>query len=169
MHQEAADELACIERHHPVVSLGAIKAIILPLEGDALVVGRDQAAVGDGDVVGQLLSEMRLTTPRSSRQDDQTLLTISPWVEPYRCAPRPPPRAIAQRFSALAPLRHGGSVSRCPLTGVDWKKRAPLQTTRLTHLRNLRCPPVALLSTKGDHRPRTSISLASASPCHHCA
>src|SRR5450631_2206455 len=52
MHQEAADELACIERHHPVVSLGAIKAIVLPLEGDALVVGRDQAAVGDGDAVG---------------------------------------------------------------------------------------------------------------------
>ena len=26
--------------------------IILPLEGDALVVGRDQAAVGDGDAVG---------------------------------------------------------------------------------------------------------------------
>jgi hypothetical protein len=52
MHQEAANELACIERHHPVVSLGAIKAIILPLEGDALVVGRDQAAVGDGDAVG---------------------------------------------------------------------------------------------------------------------
>jgi hypothetical protein len=37
MHQEAADELACIERHHPVVSLGAVKAIILPREGDALV------------------------------------------------------------------------------------------------------------------------------------
>src|SRR5580693_7617533 len=52
MHQEAADELACVERHHPVVSLGAVKAIILPLEGDALVVGRDQAAVGDGDAVG---------------------------------------------------------------------------------------------------------------------
>src|SRR6516225_6298549 len=52
MHQEAADELARVERHHPVVSLGAVKAIILPLEGDALVVGRDQAAVGDGDAVG---------------------------------------------------------------------------------------------------------------------
>src|ERR1700726_4380272 len=52
MHQEAADELARIERHHPVVSLGAVKAIILPREGDALVVGRDQAAVGDGDTVG---------------------------------------------------------------------------------------------------------------------
>jgi hypothetical protein len=32
MHQEAADELARVERHHPVVSLGAVKAIILPLE-----------------------------------------------------------------------------------------------------------------------------------------
>src|SRR6266481_4439630 len=30
-----------------------------------------------------------------------TLLTISPRVEPYRCAPRPPPRAIAQRFSGV--------------------------------------------------------------------
>ena len=52
MHQEAADELAWVERHHPVVSLSAVKAIILPLEGDAVVVGRDQAAVGDGDAVG---------------------------------------------------------------------------------------------------------------------
>ena len=52
MHQETADELACVECHHPVVSLGAVKAIILPLEGDAVVVGRDQAAVGDGDAVG---------------------------------------------------------------------------------------------------------------------
>src|SRR6202140_4570339 len=52
MHQEGGGELACVERHHPVVSLGAVKAIILPLEGDALVVGRDQAAVGDGDAVG---------------------------------------------------------------------------------------------------------------------
>jgi hypothetical protein len=30
-----------------------------------------------------------------------TLLTISPRVEPYWCAPRPPPRAIAQRFSGV--------------------------------------------------------------------
>ena len=47
MHQEAADELACVERHHPVVSLGAVKAIILPLEGNALVVERDQTDVAD--------------------------------------------------------------------------------------------------------------------------
>jgi hypothetical protein len=51
MHQETADELVRGERHHPVVSFGAVKAIILPLESDALVVGRDQAAVGDGDAV----------------------------------------------------------------------------------------------------------------------
>src|SRR5216683_3787830 len=30
-----------------------------------------------------------------------TLLTISPRVEPYWRAPRPPPRAIAQRFSGV--------------------------------------------------------------------
>src|SRR5580704_9098219 len=34
MHQEAADELAGIERHHPVVSLGAVKAIILGFNKD---------------------------------------------------------------------------------------------------------------------------------------
>src|SRR6266849_6136792 len=51
MHQEAADELVGIERHHPV-SLPAFEAVILPFEGDALVIERDQAAVGDGDTVG---------------------------------------------------------------------------------------------------------------------
>ena len=48
VHQEAADELVGIERHH-CVSLGTIEAVILPLEGDALVIERDQAAVGDGE------------------------------------------------------------------------------------------------------------------------
>ena len=52
MHQEAADELVGIERHQLVVSLGAFEAVILPLEGNALVVVRDQAAVGDGNTVG---------------------------------------------------------------------------------------------------------------------
>src|SRR5467141_32106 len=51
MHQEAADELVGIERHHSV-SLPTFEAVILPLEGDALVIERDQAAVGDGDAVG---------------------------------------------------------------------------------------------------------------------
>src|SRR5258708_815604 len=51
MHQEAADELVGIERHH-AVSLGTFDAVILPLEGDAAVVERDQAAVGDGDPMG---------------------------------------------------------------------------------------------------------------------
>ena len=43
VHQEAADELVGIERHH-LVSLRPFDAVILPLEGDALVVERDQAA-----------------------------------------------------------------------------------------------------------------------------
>ena len=51
MHQEAADELMGIECHH-LVSLGAFDAVILPLEGDTVVIERDQAAVGDGDTVG---------------------------------------------------------------------------------------------------------------------
>ena len=50
--EKAADELVGIERHHLVVSLAAFAAVILPLEGNALVVAREQAAVGDGDAVG---------------------------------------------------------------------------------------------------------------------
>ncbi len=45
VHQEAADELVGIERHHPV-SLPSFETVILPFEGDALVIERDQAAVG---------------------------------------------------------------------------------------------------------------------------
>jgi len=51
MHQEAADELVGIERHLGV-SLPTFEAVILPLECDALVIEREQAAVGDGDTVG---------------------------------------------------------------------------------------------------------------------
>jgi hypothetical protein len=43
MHQKAADELVRGKRHHLVVSLLAFETIILPLEGNVLVVGRDQA------------------------------------------------------------------------------------------------------------------------------
>jgi hypothetical protein len=50
VHQEAADELVGIERHH-AVSLGTIEAVILPLEGDTVAIERDQAAVGDGDAM----------------------------------------------------------------------------------------------------------------------
>src|SRR5262249_52502705 len=50
MHQEAADELVGIERHHPV-SLPTFEAIILPLEGDAFVIECDQAAVRNGDAM----------------------------------------------------------------------------------------------------------------------
>jgi hypothetical protein len=44
VNEEAAVELLCCERHH-LVSGGAVSAIILVLEGDAVVVGRDQPAV----------------------------------------------------------------------------------------------------------------------------
>ena len=46
--EEAADELVGGERHL-IVSIAALDAVVLPLEGDALLVEGDQAAVGDGD------------------------------------------------------------------------------------------------------------------------
>jgi len=49
--EEAADELEGGERHL-LVSISALDAVILPLEGDAALVEGDQAAVGDGNAVG---------------------------------------------------------------------------------------------------------------------
>ena len=61
VHQEAADELVRGERHR-LVAGGAVGAIILVSEGDAVVVAGDQSAVGDGDAVGvaRQISEHRL-------------------------------------------------------------------------------------------------------------
>jgi hypothetical protein len=49
--QESADELVDCKRHR-LVSIAAFDPIVLPLEGDAVLVACDQAAVGDGDAVG---------------------------------------------------------------------------------------------------------------------
>src|SRR5262249_33425389 len=49
--EEAADELVGGERH-TLVSIAALDAVVLPLEGDALLVEGDQSAVGDGDAMG---------------------------------------------------------------------------------------------------------------------
>src|SRR5947209_1192800 len=51
MNEEAADELVGGERHH-LVSITPIDPVVLPLEGHAGIVERDQATVGDGDAVG---------------------------------------------------------------------------------------------------------------------
>ena len=49
--EETADELVGLERH-ALVSIAALDAVVLPLEGNALLVEGDQAAVGDGNAVG---------------------------------------------------------------------------------------------------------------------
>ena len=49
--EEAANELAMGQRHD-LVALMSVGAVVLPLEDDGVVVGGDEAAVGDGDAVG---------------------------------------------------------------------------------------------------------------------
>jgi len=49
--QESSDELVGVQCHC-LPPLWSIDAVILPAEGDAVVVGRDQSTVGDGDTVG---------------------------------------------------------------------------------------------------------------------
>ena len=51
MDEEAADELFGGERHD-LGAVAAFSAVVLPCEGDAGMIGGDQAAVGDGDAVG---------------------------------------------------------------------------------------------------------------------
>ena len=51
MDEKAADELRCRQGHVLVAGL-SFCSIVLPLEGDALVITGDQTAVGDGDAVG---------------------------------------------------------------------------------------------------------------------
>ena len=51
VHEKAADELVGREGHH-LVSLAPFAPVVLPLEGDALVIACDQAAIGDGDAMG---------------------------------------------------------------------------------------------------------------------
>jgi hypothetical protein len=51
VHQKAADELICRERH-ALVAFATFAPVVLPLEGDALLITCDRAAIGDGDAVG---------------------------------------------------------------------------------------------------------------------
>src|SRR5215472_3892251 len=51
VHEEPANELARLERHGSV-AVRAFEAIVLVFERDAVRVGADQAAVGDGDAMG---------------------------------------------------------------------------------------------------------------------
>jgi hypothetical protein len=50
MDKKAADEFGGRERHG-LGALAAVKAVILPPEGNAVAVESDQSAVGDGDAV----------------------------------------------------------------------------------------------------------------------
>src|SRR5262244_4600329 len=52
VNEETADELVGGKRHL-LVSIAAFDPIVLPLEGDAVAVHRDQAAVGDGEAMGE--------------------------------------------------------------------------------------------------------------------
>jgi hypothetical protein len=50
VQQEPPDELVAVQGHR-LPALGTFSPIVLPAEGDATVVGRDQPAIGDGDAV----------------------------------------------------------------------------------------------------------------------
>ena len=51
MQQEATDKLRHLERHG-CVATRSLDPVVLDLEGDAVGIGCDQTAVGDGDAMG---------------------------------------------------------------------------------------------------------------------
>jgi hypothetical protein len=67
MDQEAPDELVGRQRHR-LLPGGPLDPIVLVLEGDTVLVGRDQSAIGDRDAVGV------------ARQISQHLLRPGEWL-----------------------------------------------------------------------------------------
>src|SRR5262245_47414215 len=49
--EESSDELVRVQCHC-LPPVGSIDAVILPAEGDGIVIGGDQSTIGDGDAVG---------------------------------------------------------------------------------------------------------------------
>src|SRR6266566_704862 len=64
--EESADELVCGECH-PFVSISALDSVVLALEGNAVFVECDQAAIGDGNAVGIAGERDRPAPPRVRR------------------------------------------------------------------------------------------------------
>src|SRR5215470_16703706 len=94
VNEEAADEPVGGERHL-LVSIAALDAVILPLEGDALLVESNQSAVGDGQGV-TFKKGLPHRGPRSIQADDARHRRVHP--------PLPYPRA-AKRPASHSPLR----------------------------------------------------------------
>src|SRR5262245_35029678 len=68
VNEEAADELMGCEGHR-FVSIAAFDPVVLPSEGNAVVVQCNQAAVGDGDAV----SVARQISEHGARSAERTL------------------------------------------------------------------------------------------------
>ncbi len=66
MEEKTADELAAVECHHPGL-LPAVAAIILPLESDLAVLGREEPLVGDRHAMG-VAAEIRQHLGRAAER-----------------------------------------------------------------------------------------------------
>jgi hypothetical protein len=109
--EKATDELEGLKRH-PLVSIAALDAVVLPVEGDAALIEGDQAAIGDSDAVGvarqigdyclgsaewplgMLLSWVKVANPSSQ---DRTPRCAYPLGRAANCRALP-----HERFSPLA-------------------------------------------------------------------
>jgi hypothetical protein len=90
VNEESADELVC-GKCHLLVSISALDSVVLPLEGDAVFVECDQAAIGDGNPVGiaREIGQHRLGSAAIGHNETNpvTLTLISTfWMDLYIAA-----------------------------------------------------------------------------------
>ena len=74
VQEKAMDELGGVERHG-LEPVAAFDPVVLPLEGDARLVERDQPGLGDGDAVGvaREIGEDRFRSGEGSLGEDDPL------------------------------------------------------------------------------------------------
>ncbi len=103
--QEPADEFAWIERHR-LESVVPFDPVILPPEGDAVMVERDQAAVGDGDAMGV----GRQIGQHGFRPAERALAVDHPFASAQRCQMRRKGLRVGERGVIAEELQTTGLV-----------------------------------------------------------
>ncbi len=99
--QEAPDELVSRQRHH-LVAGGPLDPIVLAIEGDAVLVGGQQPAIGDRDAVGVVRPiAQHLPGPGERLVGVDHPIDLAQWRQiDFECSLVGEPRMIAEELQA---------------------------------------------------------------------
>src|ERR1700720_3593065 len=153
VHEKAADELVSGERHH-LIAFAPFEPVVLPLEGDALVIEREQAAVGDGDPVGVAgeIAQHLLRTAEGALAIDHPLFAVQrPQIRGERLR-IDQPGMLAEELQLTGLISGTELVQNNPRnnsesTGTARKKRGRHETQLLPSSENP--PPGTIMCTCG--------------------